>query len=115
MKKKKNDIGLKYDSGKLLWQLLPLDAIEEIVKVLTMGEAKYGSNNWQKLDDFENRYFGAMMRHMKSHRCGDKFDKESKLLHLSHAACNIIFLLWHELNVKKSYNNKGVKHAGLSK
>lgn len=29
--------GLKYDNGKLRWDLLPLDQVEKIVEVYTFG------------------------------------------------------------------------------
>ena len=40
---KKND----YQDGKLRWDLLPLEEIEDIVKLYTAGSIKYGDNNWQ--------------------------------------------------------------------
>jgi hypothetical protein len=86
-------LGLKYDDGKLRWDLLPWEPIEEIVKVLTYGAKKYKENSWQHVDRFEDRYFAALMRHLVAWRNGEVYDKESGILHLSHAACNIMFLL----------------------
>ena len=42
---KKND----FQDGKLRWDLLPLEEIEDIVKVYTSGANKYGENTWQLL------------------------------------------------------------------
>lgn len=88
--------GLKYDTGKLRWDLLPLKLIRKIVDVLTFGSIKYEDNSWQGLADAENRYYAAMMRHLDAWRSGELIDPESGRTHLAHAACNIIFLLWFE-------------------
>lgn len=88
--------GLKYDSDKLRWDLLPIDTIEDVVKILTFGANKYGPDNWQGLDNFEDRYYGALMRHITAWRKGEKMDEESGLSHLAHAMCNLVFLLWKD-------------------
>ena len=49
---KKND----RTDGKLMWELLPLQDIEDVVKVYTEGAKKYGPNNWQNLDNGYQRY-----------------------------------------------------------
>ena len=36
---------VKHDSSKLPWDLLPYDAIEDIVKVLQYGAKKYSAHN----------------------------------------------------------------------
>jgi len=89
--------GKKYDDGKLRWDLLPMKPIECVVKILTFGASKYGSNNWQKLKNFDDRYYAAMMRHMSAWKQGEKLDPESGLPHLAHAMCCVMFLLWNEL------------------
>ncbi|NLA84833.1 MAG: hypothetical protein GX854_09995 [Clostridiales bacterium] len=40
--------GIKYDSEKLRYDLFPVEALEEITKVLTYGAAKYSPDNWRK-------------------------------------------------------------------
>jgi hypothetical protein len=84
--------GLKYDGNKPHWELLPLSLVEETVKVLTFGAKKYGPNNWQKVEDAHNRYYAALMRHIVAYKNGELYDQESKLSHLAHAMCNLIFL-----------------------
>ena len=39
----------KKDDGKLDWSLLPIDAVEEIIKVLEFGSKKYSGWNWTVL------------------------------------------------------------------
>ena len=36
--------GLKFDTDKLRWDLLPMEVIEECVKILTFGAKKYDDN-----------------------------------------------------------------------
>ena len=86
--------GLKLDDGKLRYDLLPFSVMDELVKILTFGAAKYGDNNWQNIDGFDKRYFAAAMRHLSSYAQGEIRDKESGELHLSHALTNIMFLIW---------------------
>lgn len=88
--------GKKFDIGKLRWDLLPFKEIEKVVEILTFGSKKYGDNNWQNLDDFEKRYFSALMRHMVAWLEGEKYDQESGKTHLAHACCNLVFLMWKE-------------------
>ena len=90
-------LSAKYDQDKLRWDLIPLEAVEECVKILTFGAQKYGENKWQHLEDFENRYFAAAMRHLVAYKKGEKVDSESGNLHLSHALTNLVFLIWKEL------------------
>lgn len=92
--------GLKYDQDKLRWDLLPIEEIEDVVKILTFGAQKYSANSWQQLEDGQNRYFAALMRHIVEYRKGNPKDEESGLHHLSHALCNVIFLLWLDKNKK---------------
>jgi len=90
------DEGMKHDDGKLMWDLLPLDAVEQIVEIMTYGAKKYAPNNWQKVRS--NRYYAALMRHLVAEYKGEDYDIESGFLHLAHAACNILFLLWKKMN-----------------
>lgn len=89
--------GRKDDDCKLRWDLLPIEPIEEIVKAYTFGAKKYAPNNWQNLEDFENRYYRALLRHLAEWRKGNKIDGESGLNHMVHVAWNAIALLWKEL------------------
>jgi len=88
--------GRKYDADKLRWDLLDLGLVEEVVKILTFGAKKYAPNNWQKVDNAEDRYYAALLRHLVEYRKGNKIDEESGISHLSHAACNIIFLIYFD-------------------
>ena len=84
----------KNDDGKLKYHLIPYEVLEELAKVLTFGAEKYGENNWQKLEDFDNRYYSARCRHEAAIRSGEKMDPESKLLHASHVLTGAAFAVW---------------------
>ncbi len=86
-------VGRKDDGGKPRWDLLPWGAVEQIVKVLDYGAKKYEPHNWKKLENPDERYFSAALRHLVAWRGGERLDPESKLPHLAHAACSILFLL----------------------
>jgi hypothetical protein len=93
--------GRKFDNGKNKWDLLPFCQIEKIVEVLTYGADKYDKNNWQHVENGEERYFAAAMRHLVAHRKGQMFDQETDSTHLAHAACNILFMMWLQENKKE--------------
>jgi len=91
--------GSKHDIGKAPWHLLPWEEVEEVVKVLQHGAAKYGEFNWMQVPDARKRYFSAAMRHLAAYANGqgrDLMDKESGLSHMSHAVCSILFIMHFE-------------------
>ena len=98
-------LGRKFDGGKLEYGLLPPNALEETVKVLTFGAQKYERNNWIHVDDGLRRYFDALQRHLWAWKKGEQIDPESGLHHLAHAMCCLMFL--YERDV--IYNDKDVK------
>lgn len=85
----KND----FKDHKLRWDLLPLNEIEEIVKVYTAGAEKYGENRWQNLPDGYNRYKAAMFRHLIEFEKGNEFDDETGCRHLAQVCWNAIAML----------------------
>jgi hypothetical protein len=84
--------GLKYDSGKLNWSLMPFGALQEVVKVLEFGSKKYAPNNWQYVDNADERYWNAAMRHLIAYKTASTNDSETGLSHLAHAICCMLFL-----------------------
>jgi Domain of unknown function (DUF5664) len=93
-------LGRKFDSGKTDYSLLPLKSLKEVADVLGIGACKYARENWRYVEDRENRYWAAAMRHMISWKEGDKLDDETGKDHLAHALCNIMFLLEVDLENK---------------
>jgi hypothetical protein len=88
----------KKDAGKLRYDLIPWEVLEELAKVLTLGAEKYDDNNWKIMPrDQLHRYKAPLLRHLSAAFQGYLNDDESKELHLSHALCNLVFLVWFEL------------------
>ena len=88
--------GVKHDSGKLPWALVPWDAVRSIVKVLEFGAQKYGAFNWAKGMDWD-RLFSATLRHLTAWWEGEKADPETGFSHLWHAATCLLFLIAYEI------------------
>lgn len=86
--------------NKPRWELLPIEVLEEVVKVYTFGAEKYAENSWQNLENGKERYYAALMRHLVAWRKGETKDEESQLHPLSHVIWNAIALLWLEMNNK---------------
>lgn len=103
--KKKKTKGMKFDTGKLRWDLLPLDPIREVIKVFVYGSKKYDDFNWENVVSEPNgkqRYYNASLRHITDYWQDNKScDKESKLHHLAHGICCLLILLWKELREKR--------------
>lgn len=96
---KKND----FLDQKLRWDLLPLEEIEEIVKVYTAGSKKYGDNNWQNLPNGLQRYKAALLRHLLEFEKGNEIDEETGCKHLAQVAWNAIAMLW--ISKYKTFKN----------
>ena len=91
-------LGVKFDKDKPKWNLLPWDELEDVVEVLTFGAKKYAPDNWKFVDDANNRYMDAAMRHLVAHQQGEQRDAESGESHIAHAICCLLFMLWHDKN-----------------
>jgi hypothetical protein len=88
--------GIKYDDGKLAYDLLPPEPVIEVVKVLMHGAQKYKPFNWQRVEPYRVRYYNAAQRHIEAWRAGEILDPGSKLPHIAHAICCLVFILWRE-------------------
>ncbi len=84
--------GVKLDAEKDRWDLLPIVAVQDVVKVLGFGARKYAPENWRKVPDARARYYSAAMRHLAAWRSGETLDPESQLPHLAHAMCCLTFI-----------------------
>lgn len=85
--------GTKHDQGKPILGAIPPHAELAVGRVLTFGAEKYARGNWDKVEDHENRYMDATLRHLNAHRRGELTDSESGESHLAHAACCVLFML----------------------
>jgi hypothetical protein len=97
--------GTKKDDGKLRWDLVPYDAIEGLVKVLTFGAVKYEDRNWEKGITY-SRVFAACQRHLTAWYRGENNDLETGLSHLDHALCCVAFLSAFEKREMTEFDNR---------
>lgn len=89
--------GRKDDGEKTRFDLLPFGALAEVAKVLTFGARKYDDDNWRKVPNLRRRYLSACLRHVSEWRLGRKYDAETDLHHIAHAACCLLFILSADL------------------
>lgn len=81
---------MKADEGKYEPTLVYTSLIKAIARVRRFGINKHdNSEDWRTTPS--ERHYDAMLRHIYSALDGNDLDDESKLLHLAHAACNIMF------------------------
>ena len=98
----------RYNSGKPQLDLLPLDMLTGLARVLEMGEKKYGRNNWRKGAPATEQ-LACMLRHLQPISevlNADKgpnllYDAESGLPHIDHILFNVISL---RLALETEYN-----------
>lgn len=84
-------VGLRFNSGKVRWDLIDPVAVEGVAKVLGFGAEKYTAENWRK-----GLSWKATLRSLESHlqalKRGEDIDSESGLPHIDHLGCNWMFL-----------------------
>ena len=90
---------LRFDAGKPRYDLLPPDALEELVMVYTKGAAKYADRNWEKGMSW-SRCFGSLMRHSWKFWKGEKLDPETGCHHMAMAAWNALALVAYDMRSK---------------
>lgn len=83
--------GLRYNAGKLRYDLVPAYAQEQYVKVLTRGAQKYADRNWEAGMKWSN-VLSSMKRHLAAIEQGEDYDPETGELHSAHVMCNAAFL-----------------------
>jgi hypothetical protein len=89
--------GLRYDAGKLRFDLMPPDAEEEIIRVYTRGAMKYEDRNWERGMAW-HKCLGPLKRHLNKWEKGAMMDEEyPELHHMAMVAWNAIALLTYEL------------------
>jgi len=83
--------GLRYNSGKLRYDLVHPIAHEGLVRVLTKGSEKYAPRNWE-LGMSWSKVIASLKRHLSAIENGEDFDLETGELHIDHLQCNAHFL-----------------------
>lgn len=83
--------GIRHDSDKLAWHLVPMHLLEGMVRVLMFGAKKYTAHNWRKGHHY-SRITNSLQRHLNAFQAGEEIDPESGLPHVDHILCNALFL-----------------------
>jgi len=83
--------GLRFNKGKLRYDLVEPHAFADFVQVLTDGAIKYEPRNWSKGLSWTS-VLASLKRHIAAIERGEDYDPESGRLHIAHAACNVHFL-----------------------
>lgn len=100
--------GVKHDSGKPRYELIPPEALEGTVRVLTFGARKYGDRNFER-GILYSRVFGAAMRHLWTWWRGEDNDPETGESHLHHAACCVMMLQTYTERSMKGFDDRPKK------
>jgi hypothetical protein len=87
--------GVKFDTGKPRYDLIPPEVSEALAQVLTFGANKYSARNWENGMNW-GRAYGALQRHLNAFWAGEDKDPETGMPHTWHAACCIAFLISFE-------------------
>ena len=84
----------KFDGKKNRIELIEPEFIEGLGNVLTFGAEKYEAHNWKLAvtQEDQDRIYGALQRHLLAHRKGERFDPETGMSHLYHAAFGLMTL-----------------------
>lgn len=85
------DKGLRFNEGKVRYDLVPAYAQEQYAKVLTAGAEKYAERNWERGMRW-SKVIASLKRHIAAWEKGEDYDSESGCLHTAHMQCNAAFL-----------------------
>ena len=104
--------GAKLDHGKPDASLLLMfgQALSAVAQVGTFGASKYTRGGWEHVDDGQNRYTAAMLRHVFAEHYED-VDPDSGISHAAHAAWNAIARL--ELQIRNAQRVENQPGGGL--
>jgi len=88
----KDGKALRYNSGKLRMELVPISAIRGLAEVFGKGAEKYAPRNWEKGFKYSVPY-ACLLRHLTAFWGGEDLDKETGLSHMKHVLANAAMLV----------------------
>lgn len=83
---------MKFNKGKVRYELISPEVDEALATVFSYGAKKYKEKNYLNCENTEE-IFAALRRHMNSWRKGNKIDKDSGLPNLHLAITNVAMLI----------------------
>lgn len=86
-----NNLGARFNEGKLRWRNFPLFLIKPLMEVAQFGESKYDTYNFLK-GGSQNQYLDCIKRHLEQFESPFEPDNdpESGVNHLAHVAWNAL-------------------------
>ena len=69
---------------KLRYDLIPVDALKEVARVLALGKEKHKGNNFRDVHLEHNQHIASAFRHGEAYRGGEMMDTEMGTHHLAH-------------------------------
>ena len=82
---------MRYNQGKLQWDLVDFPSLEGMVRVLEFGAQKYDRDNWKKGLPMRAQC-SSIMRHLVALFSGEIIDPETGIEHYHHIMCNAMFM-----------------------
>lgn len=99
--------GRKNDAEKPRTDLIPVDVMLAVTRVLTIGARKYADRNWEKGMNW-SRPYGAILRHVWAWWQGEDLDLETNEHHLAHAICECMFALAFALRKMDKFDDRPI-------
>lgn len=88
--KEASPVGLRFNEGKVRWDLIDPTAVEGVAAVLAFGCKKYTAENWRKGLSWKST-LRSLESHLQALKRGEDIDPESGLPHIDHLGCNWMF------------------------
>jgi hypothetical protein len=88
--------GLRFSTGKLRLELIPVEWLVELARVMTVGATKYEERNWEAGMPW-SQCLGPLNRHKARWEAGHIVDAETKCHELAMVAWNALALMSYEL------------------
>lgn len=96
----------RFNKGKLRPSLIPVEWIEELLKVLEEGAKKYDDNNWKKgLPTKE--VLDSLERHLIDFKKGIDTDPDDGLSTITKVAVNALFIRYYQLKGMSEFDDRG--------
>ncbi len=109
----KKEGGLRFNEGKLRYDLLEPYAVEQLVKIFTIGAKKYADHNWMKGLPWMS-VVASLERHLAEFKKGVDVDDETGLLHMAHVAWNAMAIVSFYKH-RPEFDNRRHKYLNMPK
>jgi hypothetical protein len=102
--------GVKNDTGKLRYDLIPPEGLDALAEVYTIGARKYADRNWE-IGLSWGRVYGAMLRHAIRWLAGESYDPVDGQHHLASVAWCALALITYESRGMSQFDDRKPKQG----